>query len=166
MGGRSFSSILRFEKFEVHKVHLHFSNLDLTKNLSPTILAAFFRASFFTSRPRAKNYGPSPDRSAAPGLSGDNTGRKRGKKKTVEGIGILSPQPIRAKVNHSRSSELRLCGTSKAPARLPPCLLRNAPNDRLSPTDSSLSAHSDGHPRDVLPSPRGADPRSLVYRRA
>ena len=34
-----FSPIHRFEKFEVHKVHLHFSNLVSTKNLSPNALA-------------------------------------------------------------------------------------------------------------------------------
>ena len=34
-----FSPIHRFEKFEVHKVHLHFSNLVSTKNISPNALA-------------------------------------------------------------------------------------------------------------------------------
>ena len=34
-----FSPIHRFEKFEVHKVHLHFSNLVSTKNSSPNALA-------------------------------------------------------------------------------------------------------------------------------
>jgi len=37
--GGSFPPILRFEKFEIHKVFLRFSNLDLTKNLSPNLLA-------------------------------------------------------------------------------------------------------------------------------
>ena len=41
----SFLPILRFGKLEIHKVFLRFPNLDLTKNLSPTILADFFRAS-------------------------------------------------------------------------------------------------------------------------
>ena len=35
----SFPPILRFEKFEIHTVFLHFSNLDLTKNLSLNQLA-------------------------------------------------------------------------------------------------------------------------------
>ena len=35
----SFPPILRFEKFEIHTVFLHFPNLDLTKNLSPNLLA-------------------------------------------------------------------------------------------------------------------------------
>ena len=34
-----FSPIHRFEKLEVHKVHLHFSNLVSTKNLPPNALA-------------------------------------------------------------------------------------------------------------------------------
>ena len=34
-----FSAILQLEKFEIHKVFLRFSNLDLTKNLSPNLLA-------------------------------------------------------------------------------------------------------------------------------
>ena len=36
---RSFPAILRFEKFEIHAVFQHFSNLDLTKNLSPNRIA-------------------------------------------------------------------------------------------------------------------------------
>ena len=35
----SFPPILRFEKFEIHTVFLHFPNLDLTINLSPNLLA-------------------------------------------------------------------------------------------------------------------------------
>ena len=35
----SFPPILRFEKFEIHKGCLHFSNLALTKNLSADLLA-------------------------------------------------------------------------------------------------------------------------------
>ena len=35
----SFPPILRFEKFEIHTVFLRFSNLGLTKNLSPNLLA-------------------------------------------------------------------------------------------------------------------------------
>ena len=46
----SFLPILRFGKLEIHKVFLRFPNLDLTKNLSPTILADFFRASVTTIR--------------------------------------------------------------------------------------------------------------------
>lgn len=34
-----FSAILRLEKFEIHRVFLRFSNLDLTRNLSPNLLA-------------------------------------------------------------------------------------------------------------------------------
>ena len=34
----SFPPILRFENFEIHTVFLHFSNLDLTENLSPNQL--------------------------------------------------------------------------------------------------------------------------------
>ncbi|MEE0788134.1 hypothetical protein, partial [Faecousia sp.] len=37
--------IHRFEKLEIHKVFLHFSNLDLTENLSPSTLADLIRAS-------------------------------------------------------------------------------------------------------------------------
>ena len=37
--GGSFPSILRFETFEIHTVFLHVSNLGLTKNLSPNLLA-------------------------------------------------------------------------------------------------------------------------------
>ena len=37
--GGSFPPILRFETFEIHKVFLHVSNLDLAKNLSPNLLA-------------------------------------------------------------------------------------------------------------------------------
>lgn len=37
----SFPPILRFEKFEIHKGCLHFSNLALTKNLSVNLLAKF-----------------------------------------------------------------------------------------------------------------------------
>ena len=37
--GGSFPPILRFEKFEIHTVFLRFPNLDLTKNLSPNLLA-------------------------------------------------------------------------------------------------------------------------------
>ncbi len=37
--GGSFPPILRSEKFEIHTVFLYFSNLDLTKNLSPNQLA-------------------------------------------------------------------------------------------------------------------------------
>ena len=37
--GGSFPPILRFETFEIRKVFLHVSNLDLTKNLSPNLLA-------------------------------------------------------------------------------------------------------------------------------
>ena len=37
--GGSFPPIRRFEKFEIHTVFLRFSNLDLTKNLSPNLLA-------------------------------------------------------------------------------------------------------------------------------
>jgi hypothetical protein len=35
----SFPPILRFEKLEIHTVFLRFSNLALTKNLSPNLLA-------------------------------------------------------------------------------------------------------------------------------
>jgi len=34
-----FSAILRLETFEIHNVVLHVSNLDLTRNLSPNLLA-------------------------------------------------------------------------------------------------------------------------------
>ena len=37
--GGSFPPIPQFEKFEIHKVFLHLSSLDLTKNLSPGLLA-------------------------------------------------------------------------------------------------------------------------------
>ena len=37
--GGSFPPILRFEKLEIHTVFLRFSNLGLTKNLSPNLLA-------------------------------------------------------------------------------------------------------------------------------
>ena len=37
--GGSFPPILRFETFEIHKVFLHVSNLGLTENLSPNLLA-------------------------------------------------------------------------------------------------------------------------------
>ena len=41
----SFPPILWFEKLEIHPVFLRFSNLVLTKNLSPSILGDLFRAS-------------------------------------------------------------------------------------------------------------------------
>ncbi len=43
--GGYFPPIHRFEKLEIHKVFLHFSNLDLTENLSPSTLADLIRAS-------------------------------------------------------------------------------------------------------------------------
>ena len=43
----SFPPILRFEKFEIHKGCLHFSNLALTKNLSPNLLAKLRAAALF-----------------------------------------------------------------------------------------------------------------------
>ena len=39
----SFPPILRFEKLEIHTVFLRFSNLGLTKNLSPNLLAELCR---------------------------------------------------------------------------------------------------------------------------
>ena len=41
----AFPPIHRFEKLDVHKVRLRFPNLASTKNLSPSALADFFRAS-------------------------------------------------------------------------------------------------------------------------
>jgi len=41
----AFLPIHRFGRFGVHKVRLRFPNLDPTKNLSPSALADFFRAS-------------------------------------------------------------------------------------------------------------------------
>ena len=38
--------MLRFEKWEIHKVFLHFPNLALTKNLSPSTVGDSIRASF------------------------------------------------------------------------------------------------------------------------
>ena len=42
-----FSPILRFEKIEIHKVFLHFSNLASTKNLSTNALAEWCGAALF-----------------------------------------------------------------------------------------------------------------------
>ncbi|MEI3090342.1 MAG: hypothetical protein V8T01_10470 [Oscillospiraceae bacterium] len=39
-----FPATLRFEKFEIHTVFLHFSNLDLPKNFSPNLLAELYGA--------------------------------------------------------------------------------------------------------------------------
>ena len=44
--GGSFPPILRFEKLEIHKVFLRFSNLGLAKNLSPNLLAELCGAAF------------------------------------------------------------------------------------------------------------------------
>ena len=46
----SFPPILRFEKFEIHTVFLHFPNLDLTKNLSPNLLAELCGAALDKNR--------------------------------------------------------------------------------------------------------------------
>ena len=46
----SFPPILRFEKWEIHKVFRHFSNLVLTKNLSPSTAADLIRASINSIR--------------------------------------------------------------------------------------------------------------------
>ncbi len=48
-----FSPILRFEKIEIHKVFLHFSNLASTKNLSPNALAELCGAA---QNHRRRNY--------------------------------------------------------------------------------------------------------------
>ena len=42
---------------------------------------------------------------------------------------------------------MRLCGAKRLPRVCCPAFSGARPNDRLSPTDSSLSAHSDGDPR-------------------
>ena len=41
-----FSPILRLEKFEIHNVVLHVSNLDPAKNLSPNLLAELCSTAF------------------------------------------------------------------------------------------------------------------------
>ena len=41
-----FSAILRLEKFEIHRVFLRFSNIDLTRNLSPNLLAELCSTAF------------------------------------------------------------------------------------------------------------------------
>ena len=41
-----FSAILRLETFEIHNVVLHVSNLDLTRNLSPNLLAELCSTAF------------------------------------------------------------------------------------------------------------------------
>ena len=48
--GGAFDAILRFEKLEIHKVFLPFSNLVLRHTLSPNALAHFIRASLFFDR--------------------------------------------------------------------------------------------------------------------
>ena len=48
---------------------------------------------------------------------------------------------------------MRLCGGIKYPRVCCPAFSGVRPNDRLSPTNSSLSAHSDGHPRGGYASP-------------
>ena len=45
VAGGSFPPNLRFEKLEIHKVSLRFPNLALTKNLSPSTLVDWIRAS-------------------------------------------------------------------------------------------------------------------------
>ena len=45
----AFPPILRFEKWEIHKVFRHFPNLVLTKNLSPSTAVDFIRASLASS---------------------------------------------------------------------------------------------------------------------
>ena len=47
--GGSFPPILRFEKLEIHTVFLRFSNLDLTKNLSPNLLVELCGVAFILS---------------------------------------------------------------------------------------------------------------------
>ena len=41
-----FSAILQLETFEIHNVVLHVSNLDLTRNLSPNLLAELCSTAF------------------------------------------------------------------------------------------------------------------------
>ena len=86
-----------------------------------------------------------------------------GIKNTAAGQGAPIPQPIRAicVCVHSRSSELRI-RRSFLPHVCRPAFSGAFPNDRLSPTGSSLNAHSDGHPGSRS-SARGTNPRSLVY---
>jgi len=52
----SFPPILRFEKFEIHKGCLHFSNLALTKNLSADLLAKLCGAAFVQIFPPAQRF--------------------------------------------------------------------------------------------------------------
>ena len=55
----SFPPILRFERFEIHRVFLHFPNLDLMKNLSPNQLAELCGAAishFFVRNKEEKHH--------------------------------------------------------------------------------------------------------------